>query len=67
MTGIRKRIQERRERNKQLGEREAKARCGMCRIELPTKVFLRWADPLMYCSADCLADANERDGRKGQR
>lgn len=59
----RKPLTQRRAINRAIAERDAKNRCGYCKLELPKKVFLRWQDPAMYCSADCLDSVNERDGR----
>lgn len=62
MTGIRKRIAERRERNMELGKADAKNRCGFCKRELPKNgIAMRWNDPAMYCNADCLKDQEERE------
>lgn len=59
-----RRIAERRERNRQLAEADARNRCGMCKRELPkTGVYLRWQDPRVYCSRGCLEDAEERETR----
>lgn len=63
-----KRLTERRERNRQLAEMDAKHRCGTCKRELPrTGVHLRWHDPHMYCSSECLADADALASTKGMR
>jgi len=57
----RKDLAARRERNRQLAIEDAKHRCGICKIELPkTGVKMRWQDPALYCSDDCLDEAEHR-------
>lgn len=58
--GLKKHVKARQARNEKLGALDAKNRCGYCRMALPPKVFLRWGDPAMYCSVECLA-ATEDD------
>lgn len=53
----RKSLAARRIRNQELAKKEALNRCGICKVALPVKVFLRWGDPKMYCSKDCLDEA----------
>lgn len=60
---MRKHVKERRERLRKLGEQDAALRCGYCKAVTPTRCFLRWGDPALYCSEHCLAAVNERDGR----
>ncbi len=59
----RKAVATRRQRNRELAERDAANRCGFCRRALPRLgVKMRWHDPKLYCSDDCLQTANELDG-----
>lgn len=61
MTATRRRVADRRERNRQLAVEDAKHRCGHCKIALPkTGVKMRWNDPAMYCSDDCLEASEQR-------
>lgn len=59
MTSKPRRLQSRRERNRELGRQDAAHRCGVCKVALPrgSKVFLNWADPKIYCSEDCRTHA----------
>lgn len=48
----------RRQRIQAIEQAEAQARCAWCKGPLPkTGVQMRWDDPRMYCSLDCLNDA----------
>lgn len=53
----RKHLDQRRARNQEIAERDAKARCSFCRKEFR---YERWLfDGLEYCSIGCKADADE--------
>lgn len=52
-----KRLETRRQYHQALAVEDAKHRCAICKRELPVKVFLRWADPKLYCSAECRIEA----------
>jgi len=62
---VKRRIAERRERNRQLAMEDAKRRCSECRIVLP-KVGVRIVigvsgRTFQYCSDECEKQAAERD------
>lgn len=56
---MKKYLEERRQRDRELAEREAKARCAICKQKLPAPALERFGDERKFCSADCLADAEE--------
>ena len=64
MTATKKRLTERRRRNRELAERDAANRCVFCRRQLPT---FGWIErglvmkqlSVKYCSRDCLVAAIE--------
>ena len=54
----RQQMKTRKERNQELAKLDAAHRCGYCKGPLPTRgVQMRWGDPKMYCSAECLNEA----------
>jgi hypothetical protein len=60
MTTVKQRLKERRAINRALAVADSKHRCGTCKRVLRVIVYQRWGDSKMYCSADCLADAEQR-------
>jgi hypothetical protein len=64
---VKKRIQERRVRNLELGQRDAFNRCAFCRRALPMdKVIVVTLSGQKFCNDDCVKDAEERDQVMGQ-
>lgn len=61
--GLKARVEARRRRNRELGAMDAANRCVLCRMRLPAKHYERLGRPEKYCSADCAAEAAERESR----
>lgn len=59
---VKKAAATRRQRNRELAIEDARRRCANCRIAIPKDSgFSKFLTPeLRYCSADCLAAAEER-------
>lgn len=61
---LKKRLELRRQRNRELAALDAKNRCAKCKIGLSAdaQVFMIWGDEARFCSSDCRDDVQERRG-----
>lgn len=61
MTSLRKRLAERRERNRQLAIEDSKNRCRICRRALVDGSVTGLLSGERFCSSDCLDEATEQE------